>query len=98
MTVEFTEWLRLLLAKAMSLLWSHYWTHLEGLWVFFDDVRVHDGSSWAIHDDLKDKFPGRFSKTAPAALELHATFSLLRGQICQLQLAADSESEHHFFR
>ena len=94
---EFVEWLRLLLAKAITLLKSHYWTHLTQLWQFFHDVRLHDGTSWRIHDDLKEKLPGRFSRTAPAALELHTTFSLLNGQVSQVQLAADVESEHHFF-
>ena len=93
----FVEWLRLLLVKAVTLLKSHYWAHLSQLWRYFDDVRLHDGTSWRIHDKLKDKLPGRFSHTAPAALEMHTTFSLLSGQIYQVQLAPDTESEHHFF-
>jgi len=93
----FVQWLRLLLARALTTLWSQYWEGFSALWSFFDDVRVHDGSSWAINDSLKEKLPGRFSKTCPAAMAIHTTFSLFKGQICQLQMAAYAESEHHFF-
>lgn len=39
----------------------------------FDDILLHDGSSFAIHDALANVFPGRRTTLCPAAVELHAT-------------------------
>ena len=33
----------------------------------FDDILLQDGSSFAVLDELKDTFPGRFTKVSPAA-------------------------------
>ena len=54
----FVEWLRLLLAKSLANLWTQYWQNLSQLWAFFDDVRVHDGASWAVDPSLKEILPG----------------------------------------
>lgn len=62
----------------------------------FEDVRLHDGSSWAIHQALSDVFPGRFTKTSPAAVELHATYSLKTQSYTHTELARDTQSEHDF--
>jgi len=43
----------------------------------FRDIILHDGSSFALKDDLKATWPGRFTKISPAAVELHVTMSLL---------------------
>lgn len=42
----------------------------------FDDILLHDGSSFAVHDALAGVFPGRRTTISPAAVELHATMSL----------------------
>ena len=94
---ECVLWLKHLLNLALGILQANIWERLSTLWQYFDDVRIHDGSSWAVRDNLKDILPGRFKTIAPAAIELHATFSLLKGQLCQAQLAPDTVSEHHFF-
>ena len=63
---------------------------------YFEDVRLHDGSSWAIHKELSDVFPGRFTTTSPAAVELHATYSLKTQTYTYTELARDTQSEHDF--
>ena len=62
----------------------------------FDDVLIQDGSSQTLNNVLDVVFPGRFTKTAPAAIELHTLYSLKYGQYIQVALAPDSQSEHDF--
>jgi hypothetical protein len=62
----------------------------------FDDILLHDASSFAIHDALSDVFPGRRTTISPAAVELHATMSLWNDQPVALALAADTEGERHY--
>jgi hypothetical protein len=62
----------------------------------FDDILMQDGSSYAINSHLSGVFPGRFTKKSPAAIELHAFFSLRYGNFVNLQIAADKESEYLF--
>jgi len=59
----------------------------------FDDILLHDGSSFAVHEALAERFPGRFTKHSPAAVELHATMSLLQDAIIRVTLTADTEGE-----
>lgn len=68
----------------------------QGLLKQFDDVFIQDGSSLSIHNRLSRIFPGRFTKTAPAAIELHMFFSLRFGSIQGLNLAPDTVSEYKF--
>ncbi|WP_240474586.1 transposase, partial [Pseudoalteromonas fuliginea] len=42
---------------------------------------------------LKDVFPGRFSNTCPAAIELHATLNLTQGCFEKAGITPDSYSE-----
>lgn len=62
----------------------------------FDDIVIQDGSSFAIHDALQSVFPGRFTATSPAAVELHATMSLLGGQPLSVSIAPDAQGERDF--
>jgi hypothetical protein len=41
----------------------------------FKDIVIQDGSSFAVKPKLRGVFPGRFTTTEPAAVELHVTFS-----------------------
>ena len=59
----------------------------------FERIHVHDGSTLKLHDGLKETFPGRFTKTAPAAVELHLTMDLLSGGVDYMAIDADKESE-----
>jgi hypothetical protein len=42
---------------------------------------------------LASHYPGRFTATHPAAVEMHVTMDLLNGHINYLQIAPDKESE-----
>ncbi len=68
----------------------------EGPFRIFADIAIHDGSSFALHDDLREEFPGRFKTISPAAVELHATMSLFRDNLTAVTITADSECERHF--
>ncbi len=62
----------------------------------FDDIWIQDGSSFALVDSLQDVYPGRFTKISPAAVELHATMSVLQDQAITVSLAPDSVGEREF--
>ena len=62
----------------------------------FDDIVAHDGSSFGVHDALRSTFPGRFTTTSPAAVELHATLSILQGQALRVIIAPDAKAERPF--
>ena len=62
----------------------------------FTDIVLQDGSSFAIKDILAERFPGRFTATSPAAIELHATMSVFEDRIMRITLAADSQGERDF--
>lgn len=93
--VGFAEFMR---EAAMYLINHMYTQHLkaEGLLKQFDDIRIQDGSTVVINDLLKKIFPGRFTKTAPAAIELHAYFSLRDKSFHGVDLAPDTVSEYKF--
>jgi Transposase DDE domain len=91
----FAEFMR----EVASYLINHMYTqHLkaEGLLKTFDDIHIQDGSSLAINKLLAKIFPGRFTQTAPAAIELHTFFSLRYGNFLDVALAADTVSEYQF--
>jgi hypothetical protein len=54
---------------------------------------MQDGSSFAIHDALRQVFPGRFNAVKPAAVELHCTLDLLRGAPLCIVLSPDTVCE-----
>ena len=62
----------------------------------FDDIILQDGTSHAIHPGLADLFPGRFKKNSPAAIELHATMSLMDDQVLTVGFAPDVQGERDF--
>ena len=62
----------------------------------FADILIQDGTSFALHDALAGEYPGRFTKVSPAAVEMHCTLSLLRGQLTTATLTPDSECERHY--
>lgn len=68
----------------------------QGLLNRFDDILIQDGSTLTVNNLLQSIFPGRFTKTAPAAVELHMFFSLRFGCIQGLNLAPDTVSEYKF--
>src|SRR5438445_1637078 len=65
----------------------------------FAEVRhivIQDGSSFAIHDGLREVFPGRFKAVKPAAVELHTTMDLLCDTPTVVVLTPDTTSEQTF--
>jgi len=59
----------------------------------FKRIELHDGSSLKLHNKLATHYPGRFTATQPASVEMHVTMDLLNGHINYLQIAPDKESE-----
>jgi hypothetical protein len=62
----------------------------------FDDVLIQDGTSFAVHDELRKLFGGRFTKVRPAAVELHVLMSLRRDQVVRAAAAPDKQGERDF--
>jgi len=62
----------------------------------FRHIVMQDGSSFAIHDGLREVFPGRFKVVKPAAVELHTTMDLLCDAPTTVVLTPDTTSEQAF--
>ena len=62
----------------------------------FKDIVIQDGSSFALKKKLRDVFPGRFTKTDPAAVEIHATYSGFCDEVSSVEIAPDKEAERQF--
>src|SRR6266571_647054 len=62
----------------------------------FRHIILQDGSSFAIHDGLREVFPGRFKTVKPAAVELHTTMDLLCDAPTTVVLTPDTTSEQAF--
>jgi len=59
-------------------------------------IVIQDGSSFAIHDGLREVFPGRFKVVKPAAVALHTTMDLLCDAPTTVVLTPDTTSEQAF--
>ena len=62
----------------------------------FSDILVQDGSSFALNDGLSEIYPGRFTKVSPAAVEVHCTYSLYKGQATEFGVAPDKDPERTY--
>src|SRR5207253_10545889 len=62
----------------------------------FRHIVMQDGSSFAIHNGLREVFPGRFKAVKPAAVELHTTMDLLCDAPTTVVLTPDTASEQAF--
>ena len=58
----------------------------------FRHIVIQDGTSFAIHDALREVFPGRFKAVKPAAVELHTTIDLLCDAPTTVVLTPDTTS------
>ena len=54
---------------------------------------IQDGSALAIHDGLREVFPGRFTAVKPAAVELHATVDVLCDAPTMVVFTPDTTNE-----
>src|SRR2546423_2960003 len=62
----------------------------------FRRILIQDGTSFAIHNALREVFPGRFKTVKPAAVELHTTMELLCDAPTTVVLSPDTTSEQAF--
>jgi hypothetical protein len=62
----------------------------------FRQVVIQDGTSFAIHDALREVFPGRFKTVKPAAVELHTTLDLLCDAPTTVVLTPDTANAPRF--
>jgi hypothetical protein len=62
----------------------------------FRHIILQDGSSFAIHDGLREVFPGRFKTVKPAAVELHTTMDLLCDAPTTVVLTPDTANAQAF--
>jgi ribosome-associated translation inhibitor RaiA len=62
----------------------------------FRHIILQDGSSFALHDGLREVFPGRFKAVKPAAVELHTTMDLLCDAPTTVVLTPDTANEQAF--
>jgi hypothetical protein len=62
----------------------------------FRHIVMQDGSSFAIHDGLREVFPGRFKVVKPAAVELHTTMDLLCDAPTTVVLTPDTTNAQAF--
>jgi hypothetical protein len=94
---QFAEFLRLVLEQVITKLTLPVLRSLpRDKLAMFDDILIHDGTSFAVKDDLAGQWPGRFTQVSPAAVELHVTMSALDDNPISVVLAADKESERQF--
>ena len=62
----------------------------------FRQIVIQDGSSFAIHDGLREVFPGRFKVVKPAAVELHTPMDLLCDAPTTVVLTPDTTNAQAF--
>jgi hypothetical protein len=62
----------------------------------FRPIVIQDGSSCAIHEALREVFPGRFKAVKPAAVERHATMDWLCDAPTTVVLTPDTTNEPAF--
>ena len=63
----------------------------------FRHIVIQDGSSFAMHDALREVFPGRFKVVKPAAVALHTTMDVLCDAPTTVVLTPDTASAQTFF-
>ncbi|MEJ2353872.1 MAG: IS4 family transposase [Anaerolineales bacterium] len=94
---QFPEWIRQVLETALLKLALEVLEPLpQSKLEMFEDIVMHDGTSFAVKTKLRRVFPGRFKKVSPAAVELHVTMSGFCNSPESITLAPDRESERHF--
>ena len=62
----------------------------------FTQIRLQDGTSFAVHATLAEEFPGRFTTVSPAAVELHVNLDLLTETVNEVVLTPDTAAEGQF--
>jgi len=95
-TPGFPELMQSVFERLMSSLYAEVLAPLKASALGrFDDIVLHDGTSFALHEGLIRAFPGRFTAVSPAAVELHVTMSLFHDNVTSVTMTPDSECERH---
>lgn len=89
----FPDFIRAITTLAMDLFKQQLSFELPKKLNKFEQILLHDGSSFKLHPELADVFPNRFKKHNPAAVECHMTMSLTNEQPLKLEISADTASE-----
>ena len=89
--------LALLMREVTDKVFTHWVNNVlqykKGHFSKFNKVFIQDGSSFSVKDCLSNIWPGRFTKTSPAAVELHATINLKNGGFESASITPDTFSE-----
>ena len=94
---QFPDWIKQVLETALLKLSFNVLEPLpQSKLEMFEDIVMHDGTSFAVKTSLRGVFPGRFRKVSPAAVELHVTMSGFCNSPESITLAPDREAERHF--
>src|SRR5215467_4766852 len=94
---HFADFARTMAARLISEMTLHVLGFEKGrAFSEFRHIVLQDGSSFAIHDGLREVFPGRFKAVKPAAVELHTTMDLLCDAPTTVVLTPDTASEQAF--
>ena len=93
---QFAEFARTLSARLISDMSLKVFGFTKGrAFGEFRRLLIQDGTSFAIHDALREVFPGRFKTVKPAAVELHTTMELLCDAPTTVVLTPDTTSRHY---
>jgi len=90
---ELAELMKVVADKVFTYWINNVLEYKKGYFSKFKNVYIQDGSSFAVKDELKNVWPGRFTKISPGAVELHATINLKTGSFEQASITPDSFSE-----
>jgi hypothetical protein len=90
------EFMREVFEKALALHLPDMFCIRDKYQEMFKRIILQDGTSFAVHDDLMFYFPGRFNEISPAAVELHVTYDLLKGQPDCVSLTEDTAPERDY--
>lgn len=95
--VGFANFMRQMFARLVERLWVQTLApDGQAATARFEDIVIQDGSSFAVKDKLREVFPGRFTTTDPAAIEIHATYSGFSDEVSTVEIAPDCEAERQF--
>jgi len=95
--LHFADFARTMAARLISEMTLHVLGFEKGrAFGEFRHIILQDGSSFAIHDGLREVFPGRFKTVKPAAVELHTTMDVLCDAPTTVVLTPDTASEQAF--
>jgi hypothetical protein len=92
----FSDFMRAVTLEAMALFRQQLSLELPEKLNRFEQVLLHDGSSFTLHPELASVFPNRFKTQNPAAIECHMTMSLTDEQPHKLEISADTASERTY--